>query len=125
MSKKRILVIDDEASITRSLKLNLEAAGGYEVRAENDARRALTVARDFGPDLVLLDVMMPEMDGGDVAAQLRATVVLHDVPIVFLTAIVSKQETGGHEMVSGTMPYLAKPVDWRELKACIEEHLGK
>ncbi len=125
MTKKRILVIDDEPSITRSLKLNLEASGGYEVRTENNPRHALEIARNFKPDLVLLDVMMPEMDGGDAAAQIGANPLLKHVPIIYLTAIVSNQETGGHEMVCGTMPFLAKPVDWHELKACLEEHLGQ
>ena len=124
MRKQRILVIDDEPSITRSLKLNLEANGGYEVRTVNNPRHALEMARKFKPDLVLLDVMMPEMDGGEVAAQLQANPMLKDVPVIFLTAIVSNQETGGHEMVSGTNAFLAKPVDWHELKACLAEHLG-
>lgn len=123
-TKKRILVIDDEPSITRSLKLNLEASGGYEVRTVNNPRHALDVARKFQPDLVLLDVMMPEMDGGEVAAQLQANRLLTDVPIIFLTAILSNKETGGHEKISGSNTFLAKPVDWNELKACLAEHLG-
>lgn len=124
MTKKRILVIDDEPSITRSLKLNLEANGGCEVRTVNNPCHALEMARKFKPDLVLLDVMMPEMDGGEVAAQLRANALLKDVPLIFLTAIVSNKETGGHEMISGANAFLAKPVDWHELKACLAEHLG-
>jgi CheY-like chemotaxis protein len=68
--------------------------------------------------------MMPEMDGGDVAAQLRTNPLLKDVPVIFLTAIVSNKETGGHEKVCGTMPFLAKPVGWHELQACLAEHLG-
>lgn len=122
--KKRILVIDDEPSITRSLKLNLEASGGYEVRTLNNARHALGMARAFKPDLVLLDVMMPEMDGGEVAAQFQANPLLTDVPIVFLTAIISNSETGGHEKISGNNSFLAKPLDWNELKTCLAEHLG-
>ncbi|HEX5855718.1 MAG TPA: response regulator, partial [Thermoanaerobaculia bacterium] len=58
MSKKRILLVDDEADVTRSIKLSLETLGTYEVRAENDARSALKTAREFRPDLIFLDVMM-------------------------------------------------------------------
>ena len=65
MSRKRILVIDDEASFTRNLKLNLEETGEYEVREENKGTEGLTAAREFRPDLILLDVIMPDMAGGD------------------------------------------------------------
>ena len=123
MSTKRILVVDDEPSVTRTLKLNLEASGGYDVLAENHAANALTAARIFQPDLILLDVMMPEMDGGEIAARLRADPLLRETPVIFFTAIVSNEETEGHEMVKGTYPFLAKPVDVGELKKSIEEHV--
>src|SRR5712691_3253920 len=90
--KKRILLVDDEATITRTLKLYLEGTGAYEVRAENRGSAALEAARTFKPDLILLDVAMPDMDGGDVAAQIRGDEALKDSPIVFLTALVKKQE---------------------------------
>ncbi len=122
MLKKRILVVDDEPSVTRSLKLNLENLGFYEVRAENQARQALNTARQFKPDLILLDVMMPEIDGGAVAAQIEADPLLMDVPIVFLTAIVSKEETKGKEAVYGGLTYLAKPVELAELTRCIGQY---
>jgi len=85
---KRILVVDDEPSVTRNLKLNLESSGDYDVFAENHAGNALAAARIFRPDLILLDVMMPGMDGGDVAARLRADPLLRDTPVIFLTALV-------------------------------------
>jgi CheY-like chemotaxis protein len=72
MSKKRILLIDDDPSFTRLLKLNLEETGAYEVRTENRGTAALTAAREFKPDLILLDVVMPDMGGGDVAFQIGA-----------------------------------------------------
>ena len=125
MNKKRILLVDDEASITRSIRLNLETTGRYEVQTENVAVNALATASRFKPDLILLDVMMPGMDGGDIAAQMKASSSLKDVPIVFLTAIVSKKETDGRESTIGSMSYLAKPVAWIELQRCIESHIGK
>jgi two-component system, OmpR family, response regulator len=121
MKTKRILVIDDEPSITRTMKVNLERAGVYSVCAENHANRALETARRFHPDLIFLDVMMPEIDGGHLAAQMKSHRELQSVPIVFLTAIVSPQETavdGG--MIAGHF-FIAKPASLSELTKCIEE----
>jgi two-component system OmpR family response regulator len=123
MITRRILVVDDEPSVTRNLKLNLESSGGYEVFAENRATNALSAARAFRPDLILLDVMMPDLDGGEVAARLRADPLLRDTPVIFLTAIVSNEETDGHEMSSGGGTFLAKPVDIGELRKTVEEHV--
>ena len=94
MEKKRILIIDDEASFTRMVKLNLEKTGAFEVREENRAAYALTAAREFKPDVILLDVIMPTMDGGDVAAHIRNDRNLKNTPIIFLTATVSQREAG-------------------------------
>ena len=125
MMTKRILVVDDEPSVTRNLKLTLESSGGYEVLGENNATNTLSTARVFRPDLILLDVIMPGMDGGDVAARLRADPLLRDTPIVFLTALVSNEETDGHEMLSGAETFLAKPVDIGELRKTLEEHIRR
>ncbi len=125
MKKIRILVIDDEPSVTRSIKLNLEALGSYEVRPETQAGEAVRSAREFRPDLILLDVMMPEMDGGEVAAQLQEDPLLKDTPIVLLTALVSNEETKKREARIGGLNYLAKPVELAELTRVIEAHLKK
>jgi CheY-like chemotaxis protein len=102
---------------------NLEALGTYEVRPENHARAALQTARKCRPDLILLDVRMPEMDGGEVAAQLQEDPLLKGTPIVFLTALVSNEETKKREAQIGGMNYLAKPVDLAELTRVIAGHL--
>ena len=101
MEKKRILIIDDEASFTRMVKLNLEKTGAFEVREENKATYALAAAREFKPDVILLDVIMPTMDGGDVAAQIRNDRHLKGTPIIFLTATVSQSEAGDGGLNSG------------------------
>ena len=123
MNRKRILVIDDEASITRGIRLNLEALGTFEVCQENHAPDAVQSALEFKPDLILLDVMMPEMDGGEVAARLRDVPSLKDTPIIFLTAIVSHEETEGGEAYIGGEDYLAKPVDLTTLVQAIHNRL--
>jgi two-component system, OmpR family, response regulator len=122
--KKKILVIDDEASITRLLKLNLEQTGHYIVLEENDGTKALAAAREFKPDLVVLDVMMPDVDGGDVAASIEADPVLSKTPIIFLTAAVKKEELAQRGNVIGGYPYIAKPLDIRGVIGAIEQHLG-
>ena len=123
--KKRILLIDDEPAFTRMVKLNLEQLGNYEVMEENRATTAVATARAFKPDLILLDVVMPAMDGGDIAAKIQADRTLKDVPIVFLTAIVQKKETKVGGMRSGGLLFLAKPVSLETLIKTIEENIRK
>ena len=124
-AKKKILVIDDEVSFARMVKLNLEKTGGFEVRAENRAMFALAAAREFLPDLILLDVIMPGMDGGDVSKQIKRDRNLKNTPIIFLTATVSKREAGEVGLNSGGELFLAKPVSVEALIACINGHLRK
>lgn len=121
MKTKRILVIDDEASITRTMKINLERSGDYSVCTENHADRALETARRFGPDLIFLDVMMPEIDGGHLAAQIKSEERFESVPLIFLTALVSPEETTANgAMIAGHF-FIAKPASLAALTKCIEE----
>jgi len=124
MVKKKILVVDDEASITRLLKLNLEKNGAFMVRTENEGTKALAAAREFKPDLILLDVMMPDIDGGDVAAIIQADPLLRNVPVVFLTAAVKKEELDAKGGMIGGFPYIAKPLDVKGVTAVIERTLA-
>lgn len=125
MDKKKILVVDDEGGLTRMLKRNLEATNRYAVRTENNSTAAVGVAREFMPDLILLDVMMPELDGGEVAAKLKEDSQLARIPVVFLSAIVKKDETKPTGGDIGGCTFLAKPVKLDDLITCIEKHLGK
>ncbi|MCX5644713.1 MAG: response regulator [Phycisphaerae bacterium] len=125
MAKKRIFVIDDEPGITRTVKVNLERTGAYTVGTENHPLHALAAAREFQPDLILLDVMMPEIDGAELAGEIQSDLALQDVPIVFLTAIVSTKETGGKPLESGGRTFVAKPVNLDSLIKCIEENIIK
>src|SRR5262245_66646062 len=112
---KRILVIDDEISFTRLLKLNLEQTNKYVVRVENWPEEAFEAARKFRPDLILLDVIMPRMVGGDVVAQLRADTALRFVPIVFLSAAVTRQRVQEHDGLISGFPLIAKPASVAEV----------
>lgn len=125
MPKKRILIIDDEASVTRLLKLNLEQTGAYEVREEHQGTRGLAAAREFQPDLILLDVTMPDLDGREVAAQIQADGRTKDTPIVFLTAVAAKKGAGARGGSMGGHPCLTKPVTIEDVISCIEQDLRK
>ena len=122
-AKKRILIIDDEASFTRLLKLNLHHTGRYTAETVNDPDQALAVAREFSPDLILLDVMMPRVDGGELASRLLASSKFKTTPIVFLTAAVKRNEVSSHHGSVGGLPFIAKPVDLKEVIDCIETQL--
>jgi two-component system, OmpR family, response regulator len=122
--KKRILVVDDQPHNTRLLKLHLEGTNDYVVREENDARAALSAAEEFEPDLILLDVMMPGVDGGELAARFQASPKLKTVPIVFLPAAVTKEEVNAGGGLIGGASFLAKPVVLSEVVVCLRQHLG-
>ena len=123
--KRRILIVDDEVSFARMVKLNLEKTGAFDVRVENKATYAVAAAREFRPDLILLDVIMPAMDGGDVANQMKRDRHIKGTPIIFLTATVSKREAGDVGLNSGGELFLAKPISVEALIACINEHTRK
>jgi CheY-like chemotaxis protein len=117
--KPRILIVDDEASFTKLTRATLSE---YDICEENNPAHAFDTAKTFQPDLILLDVVMPDLDGGDVAAQFQADPALKKVPIVFLTAIVTQQETEKRRLFGG-YPFIAKPVTPEKLAENIEKYL--
>src|SRR5262245_2469583 len=125
MSKKRVLLVDDEKSFTSLLKLNLEETGQYEVRVENWAEDAVRAVKEFNPDLIFLDIIMPRMAGGDVAAILDNDPQLNKIPIVFLTAAVRKHQVEENDGIICDQPCLAKPSTVEEIIAAIERHALK
>jgi CheY-like chemotaxis protein len=120
--KRRILIVDDDRDSTHLIKLLLEKTGDYLVIEENDATKAHQSAQNLRPDLILLDVDMPQEDGGEVAAQIEADPGLQRTPIIFLTALVTKAEANRGLRVQGH-PFLAKPISIPELITRIEENL--
>jgi len=120
--KRRILIVDDDRESTHLVKILLERTGGYLVLEENDAARAYHSARDFRPDVILLDIMMPETDGVEVAAQIEADPELQRTPIIFLTALVTEPEIKAGLRIEGHQS-LAKPINIPELIDRIEESL--
>lgn len=121
--KTKILVIDDEPGLTRMIKLNLELTGKYEVRTENRGEMAMLVAREFDPDIIFLDIMLPDIPGDAIATQIRADEKLSTKKLVFLTAMVTRDDTAdGHSRIGGH-EFLAKPVSTRDLLRTIEKLL--
>ena len=120
--KACILIIDNNRDFAHSAKLALERTGRYIVYEENDASKAHQTAQGVKPDLILLDIAMPEADGGEVAARIESDPTLNRTPIVFLTALVTKSETKSGLQIQGH-PFLAKPISIPELVAGIEQSL--
>jgi DNA-binding response OmpR family regulator len=122
MNKKRVLIVDDDLACARILKTGLERAATYEVRVEHRATHAVPAAREFEPDMILLDVCMVDGDGGDVAFAVRNDRQLQNIPIVFLTSIVSENEAQDGSARRGSFPFLAKPARLERVIACIEKY---
>lgn len=123
-TRKKVLIIDDEPAFTRLVKLNLEKTGEFEVREQNLPNDAVRLAKEFNPHLILLDIIMPGVDGGDVYASLKADADLQHIPILYVTATLSHRETGHHGLSSGGAIYLAKPLTLDTLVACINEQIA-
>jgi DNA-binding response OmpR family regulator len=119
MSKRRVLIVDDDVNLSRLSGLILENSGKYEVMIVNESARALPAALQFRAELMLLDVDMPGKCGGDLARDAALDSRLRDIPVLFLTGLVSHAEAGTSPMESGGMKFLPKPVDPAMLLATV------
>jgi len=119
--KKKILVVDDEPGIVKMLESRLTRSG-YEVSTAMDGLDALNKARTERPDLILLDVMMPEMDGYKVCAMLRYDVKYSNIPVILLTARAHETDRKMGSQL-GVRDYIVKPFDGKELMKKIEHIL--
>src|SRR6476661_2492164 len=122
---KRILVIDDEIDFTHMVKMLLQMSGPYQVREVHAARAAVTMAREFQPDVILLDCMMPEIDGGEVASRLEADPETAHIPVIFLTATVDQPQELPSRCYSGTRTYLPKPIQLANLIETIDQAISR
>ena len=125
MSKHRVLLIDDEEEFTELLSMNLLRTGKFEIGIVNDATKAVDYARTFKPDIILLDIVMPGIDGGDVASALRSDPDLGSVPVILVSALVSNSEIDDDEIAkAGDRIVLAKPVKMEKLLRIVDQLLG-
>jgi two-component system OmpR family response regulator len=121
-NQPRILIVDDNPRFSHSARLILQESGQYVVCEENDAASAVETARSFRPDLILLDLVMPQLDGAEVAAQVESDWALHGVPIVFVTALVTRDEARNGQRIDGHR-VVSKPVSSFDLLGAVEESL--
>ena len=121
-NKPRVLIVDDNPRFSQSVRLILQQSGHYVVCEENDAESALGTARSFRPDLILLDLVMPQLDGAEVATQIESDWALHGVPIVFVTGLVTPAEAKNGQRIDGHR-VLSKPVSSSNLLRVVEESL--
>jgi CheY-like chemotaxis protein len=124
MMKKRILIIDDEKDFCRMVKLNLERTQQYEVLFATDGKLGIKIARNQKPDLVLLDIRIPRMSGGEIAEELLEDPSTNKIPIIFLTALVKKEEVAKQSGYISGRPFIAKPVTAQDLIKRIEEEMN-
>jgi CheY-like chemotaxis protein len=122
--KTRVLIVDDNRRFVEGARAILQRTGQYTVCVETNALRALETARSFKPDLLLVDLVMPEIDGAELARQIGGDWALHDVPIVFVTALIAPEEANDARRIDGHR-ISAKPHTAAELVRVVEENLPR
>ena len=124
----RILMVEDEPDIQAVARVALEAVGGFEVEMCSSGREALDRVKICNPDLILMDVMMPGLDGPSTLKQLRADPTTAGYPVIFMTAKVQSHEISRYKDIGG-LGVIAKPFDPMTLAASVrtlweQEHVG-
>jgi len=124
IGKKTVLIVDDEQDLLTVLKGGL-AEEGYQVITADNSKDALNLAKSKHPDLIILDILMPDLKGNEVAMMLRVDPDTKDIPVIFLTGMFPKEgyEEGGRTM--GSYLLLTKPYEIKELVAAIKKFMGK
>lgn len=124
MEKTKILIVDDEKVFCRMTKMNLEEEGSFEVRTETSGGRAFSAVKEFMPDVILLDISMPDINGIDVLAELKRDEKTKDIPVIMVTC---KQDQFDRRktLELGAYEYVTKPVDSYLLIRQIENVINK
>ena len=112
--KKKILIVDDDKNVTKSLKISMEKK--YDILTLNDSMNAVSHAKYFEPDLMILDIMMPDISGGELAQEMKREKKLLDIPIIYLSGLINHSE---EREISDTQ-FLAKPVNFAKMLQLIE-----
>jgi len=118
--RKSIVIVDDDVDASQMEKIILEKTGLYDVTVCNRGSEALKVIRSVRPGLVLLDIMMPDADGTEVADQIRNDKLVGATPIVFMTSLVSQGEVQETSVIGGH-PFISKPVTGEILLKRVKE----
>jgi CheY-like chemotaxis protein len=120
----KILLAEDEEDIQRLASMCLQRGGNWEVTLAGDGEEALALARQEQPDVILLDVMMPKLDGFTVCQRLKADPSTQGIPVIFLTASAQEKQTQ-RGLAIGAIGYLHKPFDPLKLPQQVLDLLGK
>jgi putative two-component system response regulator len=113
-------MVDDDELMLSAVKRFFEGTGRFVVQTEKNSARARAAAREFKPELILLDVVMPTYDGGDVANFLGQDPATRDIPILFLTSMVTKEQVEKHDGTIAGHPFVAKPAGLKEILRRVE-----
>lgn len=113
MEKREILIVDDDKAMLRTLEHILKREG-FTVIPLSLGREAVKIAKERSPVLIILDIMMPDMDGGDVAFILKNNPGTKDIPIIFLSSLVTKREEQSSSRSDG-LYFIAKPFERKDL----------
>ncbi len=111
---KKILVVDDEEDVLTPL-CNILRRSGYDVSSTTRGREAVKLAMEILPDLIILDIVLPDMGGSEVASTLIGNPPTADIPIIFLTGILTREEETNIGSLSGRSHVVAKPITGHEL----------
>jgi len=107
--KRSILIVDDDVSASQMAKMILDQTGLYDVKVCNRGSEVLELVRKTRPELLLLDIVMPDTDGTDIADQIRQDKSLEAVRVVFMTSLVSQEEVNQDSVIGGH-PFISKPI---------------
>lgn len=124
MKKKKILLVDDDKPFAEAIKDNLLSTGKYLVRTEYLGSNTTQAAGEFKPNLILLDIIMPDMGGESVVLELKNCEATKNIPIVFLTAILSEKEAKKQGEVLCGYHVLAKPFTIDQLLNTVQKNIA-
>jgi CheY-like chemotaxis protein len=124
MAARRVLIVDDEDSIREIARLSMQVVGGHEVTTAASGREALDRIAVDPPDAVLLDVMMPELDGPSTVSQMQANPEMREIAVILLTAKVQPTEVARFREMGGVIGVIAKPFDPMALPGQVAKILG-
>lgn len=122
MDAQRILLVEDEPDIQKVAKLSLTLVGGYEVAVVDNGIEAIRLAEQIKPDVILLDVMLPDMDGYETLTRIKQHDHLKDIPVLFISAKAQQSEVS-YGLSLGAIGYITKPFDPMTLPAQVQQFL--
>lgn len=123
MNKKKILVVEDELTSQQLIQFHLNNTGEYEVKILADGKQTLAAANAYSPDLILLDIVIPDTSGVEISRELASQANLKDIPVVFITSLVTEDEVASQDGIFYDRPCLAKPITKDKLLDCVRKNI--